>query len=92
MIKKALSKKQYFAVTLDKVTVAHKPFTVICTYYFDEGALSCLLNKIEPMTTEDYDGSGTASMVARVLCESYGTNLEGNNIKNSSYKCFSFSS
>ena len=58
--------------TLDKVTVQHRSFTVLLTFFFLNGAIFCLLNSLLKMKEDDYDAQGTASMVVSCLKESLG--------------------
>ena len=75
-IKKFFNEKvHYISVTLDKVTVQRASFTVICTYFFYDGRIHVILNKIEKLTTSDYNGPGTADMVIRVLCDTLGVSM-----------------
>ena len=46
------------------------------TYFFCEGKLHCILNKLHKNTTDDYDSKGTAAMVIKVLCETLGLTKE----------------
>ena len=46
------------------------------TYFFCEGKLHCILNKLHKNTTDDYDSKGTATMVIKVLCETLGLTKE----------------
>ena len=55
------------AVTLDKVTCGHHPYTVIITYFFWEGRIRVVLNRVQPMTPDWYDGAGSANMVIETL-------------------------
>ena len=71
-IKKSFHLIKSFSVTLDKVTTGHKAYTVIMTYYFWEGKINILLNRVQPMTSEDYDGVGTAEMVLTTLQDTLG--------------------
>ena len=65
-----------FTVTLDKVSDRGTPYTVIVTYFFAEGKIYMILNSIYEMTSNDYDGPGTAKMVADVLMETLGISKE----------------
>ena len=65
-------KVQDIAVTLDKVTTQRTSFTVICTYFFSEGKIHVILNKLQKLTTKDYNGIGTANMLIDTLCETLG--------------------
>jgi DNA-binding MarR family transcriptional regulator len=47
-------------------------YTVIMTYFFYEGKIYVILNKLQKLSTEDYDSQGTAIMVIKTLCESLG--------------------
>ena len=60
------------SVTLDKVTVQHRSFTVLLTLFFVEGKIYCALNDLLTMTEDDYDARGTAAMVVRCLKETLG--------------------
>ena len=42
------------------------------TYFFYEGKIHIILNKIQKLKTEDYDGPGTAHMLIKTLCETLG--------------------
>ena len=66
-VKKSFQTIKSFAVTLDKVTAGHVPYTVIMTYYFHGGKIHVLLNRVHPMTSNEYDGEGTAHMVIETL-------------------------
>ena len=61
--------------TLDKITACHKPYTTFATYYFEDGSLKILLNKVQEMSSRDYDGMGCSQMVLRVLSETLGLSL-----------------
>jgi hypothetical protein len=45
---------------------------VICTYFFAEGHIYVILNKLAKLSTKDYNAEGTASMVIKTLCETLG--------------------
>ena len=60
------------AVTLDKVTVHRTSYTVVVTYFFYQGKIHVILNKLEKLSTTDYDGEGTAKMLISVLTETLG--------------------
>ena len=60
------------AVTLDKVTVQHRSFTVLLTLFFVDGKIYCALNDLLTMKEDDYDTRGTAAMVVRSLKETLG--------------------
>ena len=62
------------AVSLDKVTVYHTSYTVVVTYFFWEGKLHVVLNKLTILKEEDYDAVGTAEMVINTLCLTLGFN------------------
>ena len=62
--------------TLDKVTVRRTPFTVIMTYFFNEGKIHVLLNSVHKMKADEYDGRGSAEMVGKVLMNSLGLTKE----------------
>jgi hypothetical protein len=57
------------SVTLDKVTVQHRSFTVLLTFFFHNGRIHCILNSLLKMNLEDYDAAGTAHMVVTNLQE-----------------------
>ena len=57
------------AVTLDKVTVQHRSFTVLLTLFFVDGKIYCALNDLLTMKE---DARGTAAMVVRSLKETLG--------------------
>ena len=52
-----------FSCTLDKVTVQHRSFTVLFTFFFINGKIFCLLNILIAMKEDKYNVSGTAKMV-----------------------------
>jgi hypothetical protein len=58
--------------TLDKVTVQHKSFTVLVTFFFFEGVIYSTMNELLLMSGDSYDRNGTATMVARSLMETLG--------------------
>lgn len=60
------------SATLDKVTVQHRSFTVLLTFFFHLGRIYCLLNSLIKMNEEDYDAVGTAVMVVANLRETLG--------------------
>jgi hypothetical protein len=60
------------SATLDKVTVQHRSFTVLITFFFYDGALYSLLNELIIMKEEDYDARGTATFVTKSMKESLG--------------------
>ena len=70
--KKFFEEIQDIAVTLDKVTVQRNSFTVIMTYFFSEGKIHIILNELKKLSTKDYDGKGTATMVIKSLCDTLG--------------------
>ena len=63
---------EWFTLTLDKVTVGRLSYTVIMTYFFVDGRIYVLLNKLVHLSTKDYDGPGTAEMVLKCLEETTG--------------------
>ena len=63
---------QNISVTLDKVTVKRRSYTVIMTYFFFDGKIHVILNKLQKLSTNEYDGRGTANMVVNTLCETLG--------------------
>ena len=60
------------AVTLDKVTVQRVSYTVLLTYFFWQGVIHIVLNKLMVMKEDEYDSEGTASAVVASLTESMG--------------------
>ena len=68
---KKFSKKniQDIAITLDKVTVQKTSYTAIMTYSFHGGKIHMVLNKLQTLSTSDYDGPGTANMlISAAVC------------------------
>ena len=55
-----------------QVTVHRTSFTVILTYFFFKGKIHIILNKLEKLSSDEYDGEGTARMLIRTLCETLG--------------------
>ena len=60
------------SVTLDKVTIQRKSFTVLLTYFFSNGVIYIFLNKLMQMLVDEYDSVGFARAVVRDLCETLG--------------------
>ena len=60
------------AVSLDKVSVHRTSFTAITTYFFYQGKIHVILNKLEKMKSEEYSAEGTAHMVVNTLMETLG--------------------
>ena len=60
------------AVTLDKVTVQRTSYTVLLTYFFYEGVIHVVLNKLMIMATDEYNSEGTASAVVEALAGTLG--------------------
>ena len=51
------------------------------TYFFAEGHIYVILNKLAKLSTKDYNAEGTASMVIKTLCETLGfTELKLTNV------------
>ena len=42
------------------------------SYFFQDGKIYVILNKLEKLSTDDYDSIGTAKMVIRTLCDTLG--------------------
>ena len=42
------------------------------TYFFSEGQIHVILNKLHKLSTSEYDGPGTANMLIQTLCETLG--------------------
>jgi hypothetical protein len=60
------------SATLDKVTIHHRSFTVLLTFFFYNGLIYCTLNELFMMKSDSYDSRGTAEMVVRSLKETLG--------------------
>ena len=60
------------SITLDKVTVQSRSFTVLLTFFFSNGKIYCLLNGLLKMGRKDYDSAGTAEMIVDSLKETLG--------------------
>ena len=60
------------AVTLDKVTTQRVSYTCLLTYYFYDGIIYCMLNKLMTMGENDYDSEGSARAVVEGLTETLG--------------------
>ena len=60
------------AVTLDKVTVQRTSYTVLLTYFFRDGVIYILLNKLMVMNVDEYDSEGTARAVVDALVGTLG--------------------
>ena len=54
------------------VTVHRISYTVICSYFFNNGKLHVILNKLHKLSTDEYSGEGTAKMLINTLCETLG--------------------
>ena len=65
-------KIKFITVTLDKVTVQRTSYTVILTFFFFEGKIHVILNKLVKLATGDYDAQGTAEMVINTLTDTLG--------------------
>ena len=70
--KKFFNEVKDITVSLDKVTVLRISYTVIITYFFYEGKIHVILNKLQKLGTLDYDGNGTAKMLISALTETLG--------------------
>ena len=64
-----MAESTVLAVTLDKVTVGSVAYTVILSYFWYKGAIHCVLNKIHVMTSDEFDGEGTAEFLVSTLLE-----------------------
>jgi hypothetical protein len=60
------------SATLDKVTIQHRSFTVLLTFFFYGGKIYCVLNSLLKMAEEDYNATGTARMVVNNMKETLG--------------------
>ena len=63
---------KHITVTLDKVTVQRISYTVILTFFFHEGRIRIILNKLAKLSTDEYDAEGTAEMLINTLLETLG--------------------
>lgn len=77
VIKKTMKSVKCLSVTLDKVTVSRISYTVICSYFFYQGEIFVLLNKLHKMRSNDYSAKETADMMVLVLIETLGLDHEG---------------
>ena len=68
----ASGKVTEMAITLDKVTLHSRTFTVLLTFFFYEWSIYCLLNGLLKMSSAEYDSSGTASLIMTSLSETLG--------------------
>lgn len=66
------SKIQNIAVSLDKVTVFSKSYTVLITYYFFRAKIYAIVNELHHMNETEYDSEGTARMVVEALLRTLG--------------------
>ena len=62
--------------TLDKVTVNHVSYMVLLTFFFYQGRIFCLLNKLATLDVESYDSPGTANLVVTHLGETLGLSVQ----------------
>ena len=60
------------SVTLDKVTIQRTSFTALLTYFFHDGVIYIILNKLFVMAADEYDSEGTARSVVGHLMETLG--------------------
>ena len=67
---KIIKEASDLAVTLDKVTIGSRTYTVILSYYFYEGVIHCLLNKLYIMESDQCNGGTTAEFLVMTLMES----------------------
>ena len=44
----------------------------LMTYFFSDGKIHVILNKLQKLSTDEYDGPGTANMLINTLCETLG--------------------
>ena len=68
-VAKIVKSSSDIAVTLDKVTIGSRTFTVILSYYFYEGVIHCVLNKLYIMESEQGSGGTTAEFLIMTLME-----------------------
>ena len=69
-------KVEDFSCTLDKITVDRQSFTVLLSFFFSDGEIKCLLNKVIKMDTSMYDSKGTSFMVVDNLQKSLGLTID----------------
>ena len=60
------------SATLDKVTVQHRSYTVLLSFFFYDGSIYCLLNALLKMEEADYNAEGTATLIVNCLKETLG--------------------
>ena len=60
------------SVTLDKVTIQRTSYTALLTYFFNNGVIYIILNKLMVMAVDEYDSEGTARAVINGLQETLG--------------------
>ena len=60
------------SVTLDKVTIQRTSYTALLTYFFNNGVIYIILNKLMVMAVDEYDLEGTARAVINGLQETLG--------------------
>ena len=60
------------SVTLDKVTIQRTRFTALLTYFFHNGVIYIILNKLFVMAAVEYNSEGTARSVVGHLMETLG--------------------
>ena len=65
-------KASEISCTLDKVTLNHISYMVLLTFFFHEGKIYVLLNKLITLDSNSYNSSGTAALVATQLRETLG--------------------
>ena len=75
-VKQAFKEVTSASFTLDKVTVQSKPYTVLVTYFFNQGEINVFLNNLHPMSSTEYDGEGTANFVGMELVRTLGITRE----------------
>ena len=54
------------SATLDKVTIHHRSYTVLLSFFFYEGSIYCLLNSLLKMEEDDYDVEGTGTLIVNL--------------------------
>ena len=65
-------KVEEIAVTLDKVTIQRVSYTALLTYFFYNGVIYVILNKLYTMRVDEYDSEGTARAAVQHLTETLG--------------------
>ena len=59
-------------MTLDKVTIHHKSYTVLLTFFFFLGSIYVMMKELFLIKSDSYDRRGTAAFVVKTLKETLG--------------------